>query len=153
MKRPDGYEDEFGLVAKSGDEMEYVVVKKKLSDGYRSAMVLMNSHKEAYRALPHFVTLLNNIDEAEVPAVKDFFYLPGTNKKFSKELASAPRQKIVDEYRRFQYTLTSILELRMFEDKLAAIVHAANKDDGHLYQRLVIYDEGHWKIVVVAPGA
>ena len=115
-------------------------------------MALKKANEEAYRSLPQFVALLNDLTEKEMPAVEDFFYLPGATKKDSEELASAPKQKVVEEYRRFRYTRTSILELRRFEGKLMTTVYAKNKDDAHLYQRLVIYDDGRWKIVFVTPG-
>lgn len=151
-KGPRGYNDVLGMVCESRDEQECLVIRKKLSDGYKAALVLKKAHEEACRALPKFVALLNNIDETSVPAVKDFFYLPGPNKEHSEELASTSKQKIVEAYRPFRYTWTSILELQMFEGRLLTIVYAANKDDGHLYDRPVIYDDGRWKIAVFIPG-
>ena len=148
LKRPEGYEQELGIIGTSSDSREYIVIRKELSDGYKAALALKKAHEEACGSLPQFVALLNDLTETQMPAVEDFFYLHGEMKKRSEAFATTPKQKIIAAYGGFRYTCVSMLELRMFEGKLTALVYASNRNAGRIYNRPVIYDDGRWKVFV-----
>lgn len=151
-KRPRATRNQLGIIGRLENGQECIVIEQRLSDEYKNALALEAAHEEACRSLPDFVSLLNNLTETKMPPVKDFLYLYGELMENSDESAIAPKQKVIEAYGGFRYTGTSILELRMFEGRLATTVHAVRTDDDYVYERPVIYDDDRWKLIVARPG-
>ena len=126
---------------------------RKLSDGYKTAMELRSANKKACGSLPGFITLMNNLDKAELPAVKDFFYLQGAAKRHADEIAGKSNREIPDAFGGQRYAMGSMLEFEVFEGRLMASMHILDKDAGNRVGEMpVIYDDGRWKIFIALSG-
>jgi len=153
LKRPDGYEDQYGLVGTSNNGLEQVVIPKLLSDGYKSAIDLVNAHSEAYESLPEFIQLMNHLDAGKLPLVREMFYLHGGAKEFADELDNRPIQEFINDYGKHRYALGSLLEMAEADGRLVADMYVIDTKSGKRVDEMpIIYDGGHWKIFITMTG-
>ena len=156
-KWPDGYENLFGVVAKSDDGSESLIIPKELSDGYRSVYELEKSHESAFSELADFVDLMNNIDTAELESIFDVMYLPGEMQKYHDEVESKEISQFRDAYKGYNYFKSSVLNYHMESidgtEKLVTEIIMEDKTGDHRKRNVpVVYDNDKWKLLVITPG-
>lgn len=156
-KRPDGFEDMFGVLGVSSNNEEFLVIPRKLSDGYKSAFEIKDKHQKAFNELDEFIVFMNNLESASIPPVKDLFYLDDNTVKYSDDVDTAKVREFRDAYQPFRYSLSSILDVRIgegdYEGKLMATLFVYEKNGNkRIGEHALIYDDGRWKILVIIPG-
>jgi hypothetical protein len=156
-KRPNGFEDMFGVLGVSSNNEEFLVIPKKLSDGYKSAFEIKYKHPKAFNELDEFIVFMNSLETASIPPVKILFYLDNNTVGYSDDVNAAKAFDFREAYQSFRYSLSSILDVRIgeghYEGKLMATLFVYEKNGNkRIGEHSLIYDDGHWKILVLIPG-
>lgn len=153
LKRPDGFEDQFGVVGTSTNGQEQIIIPNKLSDGYKTAIQLKRTHQRACDALLGFIQLMNQLDAEKLPPVRDLLYLHGEAQRFADEIDNKSPQEFVDDYDDHRYASGSLLELTEKDGKLMTSMHVIDKGSGKRVGEMpILYDGGHWKIYITLAG-
>lgn len=120
---PDGYEDEFILIAEDkATQTEYIFVSKKLSDAYRESLELRAENTEAFDKLDEFISFMNNLEEEvekkNITDPREFINFRQESKLPSNVFTAEGVEMYVQTYKDVTIKKFSLLELMRGRDYL-----------------------------------
>ncbi len=155
-KLPDGYENEFGLLAvgESGDE--YLVIPRRLSTAYKHALRQRSENEEAFSSLPQFVQFMNNLPSDYIPPIDTLLYLQGTAKKYREYLKGKNATDFIHDYGKYAYAMPSILTVSKgigeLQNTFITEMPIIDKKTGARIGELpLVYHGDRWKILIIIP--
>ncbi len=162
IELPSDLADQIGVIAQRDDGQMFLVISKRLSDGYEKAIELMEHHKNAFRSMQDFVDVLNRMDKDALPPVNQLMYFYGSGAEAANaEMKSAANandaareiyiEKFIDAFGRYSYALGGILEHQTIDDRPAVRLYVQDKntEEWSLNIVYVIFDEETWKLLML----
>lgn len=108
--------------------VECALIPKALSDAYRIAIAVRNSHAEAAAILPAFINGLNNPKEAHFPSdASELFYFSKGVQPHVAKLTGISIEEFIEDYEDESFSSGSLLEWREFEGLPAFSLRMAEK--------------------------
>jgi hypothetical protein len=157
---PGDYKDEIGRVGRSNNGDEVLFVSQTLSDGYKAAISLLDTHTDAFESLPDFLRLLNGMDKTTLTSVVQLVHYHGYGAsemtaemkravKSDLDLRDQYNAQFIAEYSAYGFESGSIIDRFIDDERLYAKIFMLNKGTGERMQEAyAVYDQGRWKLLI-----
>ncbi|HHX98235.1 MAG TPA: hypothetical protein P5169_04315 [Kiritimatiellia bacterium] len=155
-KLPDGYENDFGLIATGEGGAEHLVIPRRLSAAYRQAFRLRDENKDAFSRLSKFIQFMNHLESEAMPSMDALLYLHGRAKEYRDKLQEKTAEDFIRDYGKYTYAMPSILTVVKgkgeLQNALTTEMPIVDKETGSRIGELpLVYHDERWKIVIIIP--
>lgn len=162
---PNKINEEFGKIVKKNGK-DYLLITKEIVGKYKAIYQQLDYYRGLHQEIKEFVAFMNdieNIDEKDIPAIRDFIYFIGFDDEYVKEVFNKNNEKeqkarMVKNHRNRYYFVPSMIAFsdwgEHFEKlKNKMIVELNCEYEGKIRDGCgLVKDRGKWKLLLIMPG-
>lgn len=149
---PEVYKDNFGFILELNDRNQIVITQEIIS-AYKNAMEFEKKNKEAFKKIPHFISMMNSKPITEIAHMKidELFYFLKDAEPLKKKYEKNPVE-LFNHFSELNWRKPSLLDICYLDKKLIAYTYMIDSEKIPILKTVLIYDQDDWKILIVRPG-